>query len=103
MFYEQIYVQIYDISDVNLRQIPSKKPADTDTADTVLDGGSDALILDRERVKWSIIKPATIWFHQQQMPQPWVTWEKTQMFAKAANLNMNVEQEPKHRFTYSRC
>lgn len=51
MFYEQIYVQIYDISDVNLRQIPSKKPADTDTADTVLDGGSDALILDRERVK----------------------------------------------------
>lgn len=35
--------------------------------------GSDRLALGRERVKRSIIKPATIWFHQRQMPRPRVT------------------------------
>lgn len=56
--------------------------------------GSDRLVLDRDRVKWSIIKPATIWFHQRQMPQPWVTWGKTRMFQ--TDMWKNNESDRKH-------
>lgn len=56
--------------------------------------GSGRLVLDRERVKWSIIKPATIWFHQRQMPQPWVTWGKTRMFH--TDMWKNNESDRKH-------